>query len=95
MEPQILMEAPATKNFIRYLENYRPFFTSTFYMDRCRFYPKRIKIVTIYKSFFSNHDVFSLKFLQVFHKQKRAGARAAIHYFVSGSERQFYFGSRL
>ncbi len=28
-------------------------------------YPSRIKIVAIYKNFFSNHDFFSVKLLQV------------------------------
>ncbi len=50
MEPQIRISAqapaPAPDSFIRYSENY--LFDISY----------RIKIVTIYKNFFSNHDFF-------------------------------------
>jgi hypothetical protein len=45
--------APTQGSFIRYLEN--NFFVLS----------NRIKIVTIYKNFFSNHDFLSIKLLQV------------------------------
>jgi hypothetical protein len=53
-------------------------------------FSKRVKMVTIYNSFFSNHD-FIYKILQVCGKWKGAGA--VIRNFCSGSGRQFNFGS--
>ncbi len=42
-------------------------------------YPNKIKIVIIYKNYFSNHDFFyKSKILQVFDKQKGAGRKFII-----------------
>jgi hypothetical protein len=60
-EPQIRIEtptmvpAPAPDSFIRYFEKEITFFD----------FIHRIETPTIYENYFSNHDFFSLKFLQV------------------------------